>query len=391
MKDYVKRFYKGYRLQLRWTFPPPRQPILPFGEEEERLKLKILAQGRRLRFTDEDRLRSQQSRKQGRFAEAFAAVGLHYDFDLRQSQQRLSTESRTALEADINNLLPDRLVWHFPSQSDGRWPPRQRVILATYDSAEPLSRFRRLALVATSPDRRSDPRLIHLDLESVIPENHQHRWEAARWLWDERAQSTPCSARWGIETIPFDILRQERHVAIAHLHGLHQTGNMTDGERAALAILQQDEGKFDEALALYDMSLGTNLWKIIGGETVFFHHCHRPNISTWAQTLQRSMWHCAPWLLRPSLRAAANAVEPWHSADRGKQTKVPTFRLYALRGQRDARKTSLMLSAEDRTIQQARFDLEQTGSNRRLPEICWRRPVEIDFLRFGVQEGILAE
>lgn len=375
---------------IEWAFPPPRQAVLPFSPEE-RLALERIAHGRRLRFTDADRLRSQQLRRAGQLEAASQAVGLHWAIDRQEAAARLSPASLAALEADLRHLLPDRLIWHFPSQRDGRWALQQRVILAIYDSQEPLSRFRKLALVAISPMRRREQQVIQLQLEAVIPENHLHHWEAARWFWDERAQNATRGERWGIEGLPLDLLQQDRLETLAYLQQRHQAGACTSGERAALAILLQDEGRLDEALALFAVTIGPQLWKVIGSEKVYFHYCHYPKTSTWPEATQRILWQCAPWRLAPGLQAAKAGSEPWAAADRGKQAKLPTFRLHALRGQRDSRKVALQLAATDRTLTQAEFELAQTGSNRRLPLVCWQRPLEIDFLRFHLPQGLLSD
>ncbi|MCB0126810.1 MAG: hypothetical protein KDE58_31340 [Caldilineaceae bacterium] len=376
---------------IEWAFPPPRQPVLPFQLDVQRLALEIVAHGRRLRFTDADRIRAQWLQRMGRLQDAGNAVNLHVTVDLRQARSMVTTDSLHALEADLHCLLPDRLVWHFPSQRDGRWSLRQRVILATYESRESLGRFRKLALVAVSPARRRDPQRIQLQFEAVIPENHLHRWDSARWFWDERAQNTADAQRWGIEGLLLDILRQDRKLSITALQERSDSASLTRGERVALAILLQDEGRFDEALCLFDVTIGENLWKVIGNEKVYFRYYHYPRTQTWTTAVQNSMWQCAPWRLLPALQMAKDKIEPLHALNRGKHSRIPTFRLYALSGQRDARKVSLVVSAIGRDVTHSKIELTQTGSNRRLAAVHWQRPLEIDFLRYGVLEGILSD
>lgn len=374
---------------LVWAFPPPRQPVPPISISEK-LRLETIAHGRCLRFTPADRRRCHELRQQGHLYDASLAVGLMPDFDLTQPNMQLLPESRAILDADLRHLSPDQVVWHFPSQDDGRWPLNQTVILNTYDSAQSISRFRKLCLIVESPTRRRDAQMLHLRLAPLIPENHANRWEAARWLWDERAMAATEAERWGIADLPIDLLRQDRVVALEQLRQLCQTNQGTPGERAALAILLQDEGRFDEAMKLFNIELGPNLWKVIGNEKVYFHYCHYPQTATWVNAVRLAMRRCAPWHLLPSLHTAIERVEPWASANRGRRTRIPTFRLSMLRGQKDARKVSLLLSATDRKIAHAEFELGQTGSNRKLAEICWQRPLEIDLLRYGITDGLLS-
>jgi hypothetical protein len=51
---------------------------------------------------------------------------------------------------------------------------------------------------------------------------------------------------------------------------------------------------------------------------------------------------------------------------------------------------SLMLVAGEKQGDPPRLDIEYTGSNKRLPELHWRRPLDLDQRRFGRLDDALA-
>jgi len=88
---------------------------------------------------------------------------------------------------------------------------------------------------------------------------------------------------------------------------------------------------------------------------------------------------CAPWLLADAVRAAADASS-------ARRRRIPLLKLAIFPGQHHIRKASLVLTAADRNGSGPRLEIQTTGSNRRLHETAWRRPLEIDLLRYGLAE-----
>lgn len=373
---------------IDWSFPPPRQAPPPVGDEEI-ARLGAIANGRRNRFTDDARRAAAELRSRGRLADAFRAVGLEPTFDLQRPDAPLDGDSAAAFRDDIRHLLPDQLVWNFPIQDDGRLPLGATVVLAVYATTAPQGRFRRLCLAAHSPQRRRDGSAIRLELTPLIPENESHRWDAARTLWDEREVAGGPERRWGVAGIPMELLApQTRGRNLARLGKVCVGDAGSPGQRAALATLLQDQGRFEEALGLFGVEIGPHLWKVIGGERTRLPLCHPPVQPSWVAACRRALRCCAPWLIRPTLSAARESREGWAAANRGRH--IPVFRLFALPGQHHLRKVTLMLEAVDADLRRVRFELDGSGSNARLADVKWKRPLDIDLMRYGLSQGVLA-
>lgn len=358
------------RRLMNWASPPAPQPPPPIEESIVR-SLGVISAGLRQRsLVAADALRDQPH------ANLYGSgIELEPNPDL---EAQLSPESQAALSADLKQLNLGPLLWNFPIHHDGRLPLGVTVLLARYTAAGQLPRGRELWLRMSSPARRRDPQVLRLGLELLIGENHGHRWDRSRWMWDKRhAEAATDERRWGVASIPLEKLDiPQRPNQITALEKRLDAGNLAAGGRAALAILLQDAGRIEDAFTLYDIKLCESIQRILGAQEVFGVDC--ANQEQWPAYLRSQLLRCAPWLLRAEYRSELDLLVV------KKKPRCGEFRLFTLPGQHHARKESVMLTADDREGTNLRLELRPTASNRLLPHRCWHRALEIDLIRFGV-------
>lgn len=231
------------------------------------------------------------------------------------------------IESRLRRDMARRLAENFPRQDDGRLPLGETILLSPFGEDRLPDQDRPLWLVALSPERRREPQVITVGLRWVIPENNPHRWENAGWLWDPQHPPVPEEERWGVFGVDADQIEE------------------------CLSLL--DAGRFKEALGLFRVEAEEDVWDILSGRE------------------------------RYSSRVP-NVAQAWAAQKKGRQAKPPRLRLFSLPKQSQQRKVSLMLT--ERGPKGSRLELEETASNARLAELAWKRPVEMDFCRFGILE-----
>ena len=142
-----------------------------------------------------------------------------------------------------------------------------------------------------------------------------------------------------------------------------------------MCILRQDAGRFEDALRLFGVGLGDEARDVLAGKPLSVHDYYA--VEPWKLTMRRALWESAPWLFRGALRQAHEQL----LAKRRRRDEV-SLRLFALPHQHHQQKVSLMLVGES-SDGAVRLDIDCTGSNQRLAETLWKRPVEMDLLRLG--------
>ncbi len=372
------------RRLMNWALPPATQ-LTPPIEPSIVKSLGVVSAGLRQRcLLAADGLRDQPD-PVGEIGAILQGTGIELELN-PELDAMLCPESQSALGADLRRLNLGRLLWNFPIHHDGRLPLGETVLLAKYTAGGQLPRGRELWLRLASPARRRDPQVLRLGLELLIGENHGHRWDRARWMWDQRhAAALTDEQRWGVAGIPLEKLNVlQRPNQISALEKKLQAGGLSAGGRAALAVVLQDAGRIEDAFTLYDINLCESIQRILGAQEVFGVDC--ANQEQWPSVLRSQLRRCAPWLLRPGYRSELENVIA------KKKPRCGEFRLFTLPGQHHARKESVMLTADDREGTNLRLVLQATASNRLFPFRCWHRPVEIDLVRFGVlSRDFLAE
>jgi|GEM_PF-4998097 len=267
--------------------------------------------------------------------------------------QILTAEERQAFDRDLASLNMTRLKQNFPGDSTGRLALNTSVLLNTYPASRLPARGRILSLAAVGPKRRRDEPLIRIELAALIPINQTHRWHDHPWMWQQIQ--------------PPDLL------------GI-PTREETTLEEKSLQLL--DQGKIEEALSLYGVTLSDDLHRLLGGQRIKPPACCAHADASWTDLLISTLRQSAPWLLA---KAVAHEAERIHRCTgRSLGEYLLSWKLAIFPGQFHARKASLMLIADDND-ENPQFVIEATGSNARLAETSWKRPIEVDFHRYGVQ------
>lgn len=283
-----------------------------------------------------------------------------------------SPEAALVIEEDLRRelgedgcraLATSRIARNYPREADGRLPLGEIVPLTPFGQPEPTGLKRSLWVAALSPLRRRESQVVTLGLRWLIAANHAHRWDAAPWLWNGHTPRPTEQERWGVSGLPLSRLGLSgRDAQIGEL----QREATSEGGRAALCLLRQDAGRFGEAFALFGVEADEDVWGVLNGQAPYPSYEDRADV--WADVMRLAFQRCAPWRLRGAL-AAANAGR-----------RPAARRLFALPGQAQARKVSLLLTADGDV---PRFILDGTASNARLPVTLWQRPLELDLRRFG--------
>lgn len=361
-------------LVLAWAFPETK-PAQHVGSAE-RERLVTIAQGRRKRFSEEQQRQSTLLRHEGKTRESWQAMGVEARFEFA-APPLVHANATGPLAEDLRALRPDWLMWNFPSEDDGRWPLDEHVILATYESAEPLSKDRVVCLTASSPARRKEAQVLSIALESLIPENHAHRWDLVRGAWDGR-RTEGLRTGWGVEGIPMTLLAQGTQgdaKALADLEKRCAKGGGTPGERAALSVLLLDAGRLLEALAMFGIECDDRAQKLLAGETLYAFS--QPE--SWAIAAQTLIRRMAPWLLEQSYLTLCS-LKP--------KKKKQRFRIMALPNQTQQAKLSVFLCGPAEKTGKVRLELESKMSNQFVPLAYHQRPLEFELLRYDVADGL---
>ncbi len=289
----------------------------------------------------------------------------------------LTPDSRARLDDDLSHVSREALALHIPRDERGRPALGAYALLASYESEEELG-AKQVWLAVLTPGRRRDPQVIRLAVCTLARGPYPHVWEDTRWLWDDRAAGASERERWGVEGLDVSLLGSgDRTARIRDLSGRCAAGGSL-ADRVALCILLQDEGRLEEAFALFGIRLADSLLRLIHGLPIAGYLSNK--LPSWITFAREQLRSAAPWLMPPVLTAEAER----RMALRSRPKRPPYFRLCALPHQPTASKMSLMLVAGSRDGTEPALDLEGTGWDYRLPETLWKRPLEIDLRRFGL-------
>lgn len=293
----------------------------------------------------------------------------------------LTSTGKAALKNDLAGLQPDQIRSGFPSDARGALALNTVVLLASYETTSPPARDRKLCLTAVGPQRRSDPQEIRIQLEALITPNQDHCWEQQRWRWHADSVTDDTSVQWGT-SVPIQALAAGT-LSISQLTKKVEKHH-DSGDKAALAILLQDEGHLLEALELYGVEIDKDLKRLCGGQKIYPPACCAHADEKWVQKFQDWMRECAPWLLGSAVKQEAERIAAWSAEKKGRRRRPPLLKLLIFPGQHHSRKASLMLTSDlDGTKPQLVMDA--TAGNTRLHESGWKRPLEIDLARYQLE------
>lgn len=296
-----------------------------------------------------------------------SALGLVRADDFSHLREQVASPSQSTLAADLHHLAPDLLMTHFPREADGRLPLGCTVLLASYDAAQPQRRNRQLWLAACAPQRRRDPQVVTLTLASLIGVNHAWRWDQARWFWDDQHQAASTEERWGVSGLTVErlgIKNRAEHVAFFAERCAQPHPSRAD--QVGLCLLLQDEGRLEEAFTLFGVELSAEVLNILYAQPLSLNTSY--NIESWSSTL----------------RSMLTSAAPWRFADLPAGTH---HRLCALPHQTQQSKACLIIAmpkAREMAGTPCLF-IKNTASNKLLPHVAWRRPLDLDLMRFQLQ------
>jgi hypothetical protein len=268
----------------------------------------------------------------------------------------LTPEGRQALDRDLAALNLSRIKRHFPWDPHGRLALGTAVLLNVDPVATPGGGGRFACLAAIGPERHRDEQDIRVELAALFPVNQTHRWLDRPWMW--QAVEPPATERLGLGD------------------------GSSEQDRAARSLRLLDEGRIEDALSLYGVTLSDDLHRIPGGQRISPPACCAHADASWTDLLVTTLRQAAPWLLPGAAPEEASRISRCTGKKPGKRAR--SWKLAIFPGQFHARKASLMLAA-DRDGRNPRFEIEATATNTRLADTSWKRPIEVDLLRYGVR------
>lgn len=241
---------------LPWAFPVEWTPPAPIDRVKEKLRLARLAEGlaarKRLTCTIDDP-----------------------DPDLLA---HLTDEERRALDHDLASVSTARIKRHFPWYPTGRLALKTAVLLATYPTHSVSTRT--VSLVAAGPDRRGDEQVIRVKLTALFPVNQTHRWQDSPWMWQ-----------------------------VAEPPELVETAKPGQSEtKEAASVRLLDEGKIEDALSLFGVTLSDDLHRLLGGQRIRPPACCAHADASWTDLLVSTLRQSAPWLLAPTVAEEAGRI-----------------------------------------------------------------------------------
>ena len=294
----------------------------------------------------------------------------------------ISAEAEAQYSNDLIDLSPEAIARNFPRDDRGRWELSASVMLARYD-CEALT-DRELYLAACSPARRKDEQVIEVRREVMFGVNQIHDWTAAPWMWRRSAQTTDEETRWGVDHRIVELTRfGAESCSIQDLEAKRNSGDLDDTETAALCTLLQDAGRFEEALQLCNVSYPKELSRMLFAEEFSLSggcDCMYEGASELrGAKLRRNLWEAAPWKFAEAVKREQQRLDQWRAAKSGRPRKSVQLNLFIVPKQRHSRKAKLVL-VESKDGPELQFDFN--GSNATAAYQWWKRPVEIDVLRF---------
>lgn len=328
-----------------WAFPPEWRPPARIDRAKEKRRLAAIAAGLATR-----------GRTRCRIADSDPGL-----------VALLTDEGRVAWEKDVASVSPERIRRHFPWDRAGQLAVKTAVVLNAYDVTKLVGMGRTVCLAAVGPARRRDDQEIRVELASLNPLNHMHRWDDRRWLW--QPVLPPSSEFWLAGSESGDALLD---------------GSNEEVRKALRSLDLLDDGRIEEALALYDVTLSDDLHRLLGGQRIRPPACCAHADHAWSELLAATLRQSAPWLLARAVVEEAARLRGWAARKKGRRVRPPCLKLAVFPGQFHSRKASLMLTGESNG-RGPRLVIEATASNARAPDTWWKRPIEVDFLRHGLR------
>ncbi|MGZ3422741.1 MAG: hypothetical protein ACXVEE_33085 [Polyangiales bacterium] len=385
--------------------PPPKPPVATpgaaFVDDAWLVALRTVSEAKRAIVTPRRTESSRAFSKNGELAASWKEASVvatkpkeagdemyGESIDPAKPPSSLTPASKELFARDVANLDPVMLIQSFPRDRNG-FVLGETVLLAGYEAVSPAKPKKKQPwLVARGPLKRSHPQVVAILLDVIDAENFPVQWSTWRHLWDRTHASASEEARFGVADLPLPLLdAEERDARIAKLSKRHDT----EGERAALSILLLDAGRFEEALAVYDIGLSRELAQVMSArpQQAFYElivEGHGTSLGEdylqtqadvsagkwgerWKAELRQQLHRSAPWML-------ARAPLPKKS-----KSDPARARLFNLPYGSAARRPAVFLTETEKG---RALHLDFSGIATYLPEPAWTRPIELDLLRFGL-------
>jgi hypothetical protein len=255
--------------------------------------------------------------------------------DVARPSLRVDRVARESGLEGIDPLSAAAIAWHFPRRTTGLVDPKAVVCLTPATGEDHRPGMRADWLVARAPEGATDPLLLEVAIENVIPENQDHRWTGTPWRW-ETPESPPSAAeRWGADPL-----------TIAPIL------DALDGHR------------WDEALERAGARMEPGLRGLLDGQDI--DRDTRDLTAAWSVRMAEMIRGMALWRL-----ADATSL----------LRKARPMRLFGLGGVNVQRKPGVFLGLESG---RPRLGLEWNATNERVPLVAWERPIDLDLLRAGL-------
>lgn len=246
----------------------------------------------------------------------------------------LAPERRTELDAALARVSVEQIVWNAPRKSTGVVDAAAALALLPLGEPDRRPGTREPWLVARA--RRDAPGSFAISVEELISENESHRWDRTPWRWDS-TDRTPPEERWG---------------------------GTLDALGPDLADL--DAGRWSAVLGRAGIATDDRLTALLAGEDA-----ERSLADLTAVWLPR----LADWMARLATWRLARATDVLR--------KEKPMRLFGLGGVTQVRKPAVFLAGGSSA---PRLLFEFSGSNERVSEALWTRPLELDLLHAGLIE-----
>ncbi len=322
--------------QRPFVSPPPE----PIDREEITKYLTAIARGRDASAPPSGLLTEvAQLKSRGRFAGAITRCGFYVD------ESAMGEAGANVL----SRIEPATVLRNFPRSEDGRMALKQTVLLAPIVPSPKIIDHARADWIALmSPARRRDAPVLTISVASLISANHRRRWDLAPWLWTSEPEA-------------------------------EHSGDDAEIVRSCLTLM--DAGRFAEAFALCGVEVDTDVYAYLAGDAPRRFHLHsRTHTKAWQETTHRFLWESAPWQWEDMLTRLAPTK---HEAQIKHYEDAPPF-LPLLRLPNQTQLRKVFFFARRNEAGQPLLFIGAYGGNAIVPEVLWRRPVEMDMGRFGI-------
>lgn len=297
---------------------------------------------------------------------------------------RHTEEAVERLREDLKMLDRAAIVRNFPRDDDGRLTLGVVIPLASYSPTRHSTVERDVWLTAVAPERRRDPQVIQVKLESLIGENHRHHWQHVRSYWDLRHRGRPTMASSiAAQADLAYVTGPTRSARLGEFAKLARERELSAGEKIAYCTALQDDGQFEAAFELFGIRLVRSLRRMLNGEgNVLTGGRVDPTKSDLdaAAKLRRTLWEAAPWGFATALQAEQLRLDAWRAEKSGRSRKAAELRLMIVPGAWGVRRP-IVTTFEGR--EGLALEVVFTGSNAITPLAHWQRPLELDLERWA--------